>query len=58
MSVAAATVSQEADDDTLSQKHWEIYQIMLQEDYCQLTILYTKVPDYIASHFPVRILDY
>ena len=43
------------EQDTVFQKNWQTYQIVLHENYNQHTKLYEKVPAYIQQRFPVQI---
>lgn len=44
------------EQDTVFQKNWQTYQVVLRENYNQHTKLYAKVPEYLQTRFPVRII--
>jgi hypothetical protein len=44
------------EEDTVFQKSWETYQILLGENYLQHTRLYEKVPEYLQQRFSVKIV--
>jgi hypothetical protein len=39
--------------DTIFQKNWETYQVVVRENYNQHTKLSAQVPDYLNARFPV-----
>lgn len=43
------------EQDTVFQKNWQTYQLVLQENYNHHTKLYAKVPEYLETRFPVRV---
>lgn len=43
------------DEDTVFQKNWQAYQIVLRENYNRHAELYEKIPEYLQQRFPVKI---
>ena len=43
------------EEDTVFQKNWLAYQIVLRENYNRHIELYEKIPEYLQQRFPVKI---
>jgi hypothetical protein len=51
--MTAVVSPSKVEKDTLFQKNWETYQVVVRENYNQHINLSAQVPDYLNARFPV-----